>query len=106
MGPIESGKGMIRDLFIIFATYGGLLVLTLSSVLNLEWSGAASLGTIYLLLIAPFVMGYICLKYSKKKGSSIYHRRIFFGRSLLLCGYANKTWCFTAGCQKNKCLAN
>jgi len=42
-------------LFIIFATYGGLLVVVLT-VLFWRWSGMASLGVFYLVLVAPVAM--------------------------------------------------
>src|SRR5882724_11427396 len=41
-------------LFILFSTYGGWLMVGLTA-LFWEWSGVASLGCLYLLLIAPFV---------------------------------------------------
>ena len=45
----------VVPLFIIFATYGGLLVVVLT-VLFLRWSGMASLGVFYLVLVAPIAM--------------------------------------------------
>ena len=62
----------ILDLFIVFATYGGLLLVTLTT-LFWEWSGMASLGTFYLILVAPFVMGVISYKNYKQRQDSKYH---------------------------------
>jgi hypothetical protein len=42
-----------------------------------EWSGMASLGMFYLILVAPLVMGVIVYRNYKKKEVSIYHLRIF-----------------------------
>lgn len=60
------------DLFLTFATYGGLLLVTLTT-LFWEWSGMASLGTFYLILGAPFVMGIIAYRNYKKRQESKYH---------------------------------
>ena len=58
--------------FLIFATYGGLLLVILTSFFW-EWSGMASLGTFYLILGAPIVMGIIAYKNHKNKLLSKYH---------------------------------
>lgn len=62
----------IRDLFLIFATYGGLLLVVLTSLLW-KWSAMASLGTFYLLLGGPFIMGYIAYKNRNRITESKYH---------------------------------
>jgi FtsH-binding integral membrane protein len=59
------------ELFIIFATYGGLLLVTLTS-LFWKWSGMASLGTFYLMLGAPVVMGLIAYRNYKLRHESKY----------------------------------
>ncbi|NQY29899.1 MAG: hypothetical protein HRT69_10545 [Flavobacteriaceae bacterium] len=64
------------DLFLTFATYGGLLLVTLTT-LFWKWSGMASLGSFYLILGAPIVMGIIAYRNSKKKELSIYHLRTY-----------------------------
>ncbi|NMM50785.1 hypothetical protein [Marinigracilibium pacificum] len=46
------------ELFIIFTTYGGLLLVTLTT-LFWKWSAMASLGTFFLILVAPVIMGII-----------------------------------------------
>lgn len=69
------------ELFIIFATYGGLLLVTLTT-LFWKWSGMASLVTFYLILGAPIVMGIIAYKQKKRKDISIYHRRAYYASLL------------------------
>ena len=64
------------DLFLIFSTYGGLLLVTLTT-LFWKWSGMASLGAFYLILVAPVIMGVIAFINYKKKELSIYHLRIY-----------------------------
>ena len=61
------------ELFIIFATYGGLLLVTLTTILW-QWSGMASLGTFYLVVGAPIAMGVIAHRQKKKVNISKYHR--------------------------------
>lgn len=66
----------IIDLFLIFATYGGLLLVALTTLLW-KWSGMASLGSFYLILIAPIVMGIIAFRNHQKKELSVYHKRTY-----------------------------
>jgi hypothetical protein len=63
----------VAELFIIFSTYGGLLLVVLTA-LFWKWSGMASLGLFYLLLIAPVIMGVISYRHRATKGTSKYHR--------------------------------
>lgn len=60
------------ELFLVFSTYGGLLLVVLTT-LFWQWSGMASLGTFYLILIAPFVMGFIAYRHRQTKSISKYH---------------------------------
>ena len=60
------------ELFIIFATYGGLLLVTLTT-LFWQWSGMASLGPFYLILAAPIAMGLIAYRHRQTKTISKYH---------------------------------
>jgi fatty acid desaturase len=60
------------ELFIIFATYGGLLLIVLTT-LFWQWSGMASLGVFYLILVAPIVMGIIAYRHRQTKIISKYH---------------------------------
>ncbi len=64
------------ELFIIFATYGALLHVVLTPFLW-KWSGMSSLGAIYLILVAPIVMGIIAFKHRKTKLISYYHKWTF-----------------------------
>ena len=68
----------ITELFIIFATYGGLLLILLTSLIwPLDWSGMASLGCFYLILGAPIIMGIIAYRHRQSKNISRYHNWIF-----------------------------
>ena len=69
----EIQNAPIIELFLIFATYGGLLLVTLTA-LFWKWSGLASLGTFYLILGAPIAMGIISYKHRKTKKTSKYHK--------------------------------
>jgi hypothetical protein len=60
------------EFFVIFATYGGLLLVTLTT-LFWQWSGMASLGIFYLILVAPIAMGLIAYRLKKTKTISKYH---------------------------------
>jgi hypothetical protein len=59
--------------FILFATYGGWLMVFLTA-LFWEWSGMASLGVLYLVLIAPFVTGGIAFSLRSSYALSVFHR--------------------------------
>jgi hypothetical protein len=60
------------DLFFIFATYGGLLLMILTTLMW-DWSGMASLGAFYLIIGAPVVMGIIAYRNNKTRQTSKYH---------------------------------
>jgi len=62
----------ILEFFIIFATYGGLLLVMLTSIFW-KWSGLASLGTFYLILVAPILLILIAYQQFKKRRVSKYH---------------------------------
>ena len=59
--------------FILFATYGGWLMVLLTA-LFWEWSGMASLGVLYLVLIAPFVTAGIAYSLHSSYSLSVFHR--------------------------------
>jgi hypothetical protein len=63
----------VIELFVIFATYGGLLLVSLTALIW-KWSGMASLGTFYLILGAPIAMGIISYRLRKTKKTSKYHK--------------------------------
>jgi hypothetical protein len=56
----------VFELFIVFATYGGLLLVTLTTLFWF-WSAMASLGTFYLIIGAPIIMGIIAYRNRKVK---------------------------------------
>jgi len=65
-------KPPVKELFIIFATYGILLIISLISINN-DWSGAASLGAFYLLIVVPILLfGIAYLRFRDRK-LSVYH---------------------------------
>jgi len=59
--------------FILFATYGGWLVVFLTA-LFWEWSGMASLGFFCLVLLAPFVTAGLAFSLRGSYGLSVFHR--------------------------------
>jgi hypothetical protein len=61
------------ELFLIFSTFGGLLLVALTALFG-WWSGTASLGAFYLLLVAPIVMGIVSYRHRKTKEISRYHK--------------------------------
>ena len=61
------------EIFLIFSTYGGLLLVALTT-LFWQWSGMASLGTFYLILGAPIVMGIIAYRHRETRIISKYHK--------------------------------
>lgn len=69
-------KSTTYELFIVFITYGGLLLVTLTTIFW-KWSGMASVGAIYLILGAPIAMGIIAYKNKKKKDNSIFYNWIY-----------------------------
>jgi len=66
----------ILEFFIIFATYGGLILVILTSIFW-KWSGLASLGTFYLILAAPILLGIISYQQFKKRRISKFHYLAF-----------------------------
>ena len=71
----------IIEIFILFSTYGGLLLVTLTT-LFWQWSGMASLGTFYLIIGAPICMGIIIYRVKKIKYISKYHSRTYLAALL------------------------
>jgi hypothetical protein len=63
--------------FILFATYGALLVLILTALFWL-WSGMATLGLAYLILVAPLLtLGLAVVLYRRRRISG-YHTAAFW----------------------------
>lgn len=79
------------ELFVIFATYGGLLLVALTT-LFWKWSGMASLGTFYLILGAPIAMGIIAYRSKQKIKNSKYNNWVYFS-SILYFIIAPITFC-------------
>ena len=69
---IEMQYPPILEYFVIFTTYGGLLLVILTSIFW-KWSGLASLGTFYLILGAPILLGFIAYQQFKKRKKSKYN---------------------------------
>ena len=63
-------------LFLVFFTYGGLLLVLLTAAFW-YWSGAASLGFAYLALVAPFVMAGTAFNLRERRTVSRYHAATF-----------------------------
>jgi hypothetical protein len=62
--------------FILFATYGGWLMVFLTA-LFWEWSGMASLGVFYLVLVAPFITLVLAWRLHRRRILSVFHRSAF-----------------------------
>jgi hypothetical protein len=63
--------------FVLFATFGGWLMVLLTA-LFWEWSGMASLGFFYLVLVSPFVMAALGLSLHSRRALSGFHHSAFF----------------------------
>jgi len=63
--------------FILFATFGGWLVVALTA-LFWEWSGMASLGVFYLVFAAPCITGVLAWRLRQRRPLSAFHRGAFF----------------------------
>ncbi len=64
------------DFFILFITYGGLLM-SLLTALFWKYSGMAALGAFYLIILAPILMGIIAYNNHKVTSVSKYHKLAF-----------------------------
>lgn len=62
--------------FLLFVTYGGALLLLLTR-LFWHWSGAALVGLVYLLFLAPVILAVVAFLLSSKRAVSPYHRAAF-----------------------------
>jgi hypothetical protein len=71
-------------LFIIFATYGGWLLMVLT-ILFWYWSGMATLGLLYLIFIAPIVMTVMAVRLSHDRFASRYHYGSFVASGIYPC---------------------
>jgi hypothetical protein len=66
----------LAPLFLLFVSYGGWLLVILTS-LFWKWSGMATLGIAYLVLLAPIIMLILTLLLFRQRKLSIYHRSTF-----------------------------
>ncbi len=67
----------IYELFLAFLSYGGLILVVFTD-LFWQWSGMASLGMLYLILVAPFVNGIITYTLRQSKKVSKYHKWTYY----------------------------
>jgi hypothetical protein len=74
----------VVPLFIICATWGGLLMVVLT-VLFWRWSGMASLGFFYLVLVAPLVMAVLAVVLYRQRRLSTYHLGSFVASGIYPC---------------------
>ena len=66
----------LAQLFLLFVCYGGVLLVVLTS-LFWNWSGMASLGVFFLVLVAPILLLPVLLSLWKQKNHSFAHRIAF-----------------------------
>jgi hypothetical protein len=84
----------VARLFMLFATYGGWLLVGLTG-LFWYWSGMASAGVAYLLLVAPLVALGIAAATFRRRAASPYHRATFWAAALYAPAVA-ALWAVTA----------
>jgi hypothetical protein len=65
------------QLFLVFLNYGGWLLVLLTA-LFWHWSGLASAGIMYLLVIAPWLMAGVAVQTFPRRASSTYHAAAFW----------------------------
>jgi hypothetical protein len=73
----EIEEAPVIPLFILFATYGGLIIALLTALFCC-WSGMATLGLAYLLLVAPVVMPALAIVFYRRRRLSSYHAAVFW----------------------------
>ncbi|KAA9327505.1 hypothetical protein F0P96_16110 [Hymenobacter busanensis] len=81
MQRAHVGDAPILELFVVFATYGGLLLIVLTG-LFWQWSGMASLGTFYSILGGPVVLAAAAYRLRRKRDISVYHELTFISSIL------------------------
>src|SRR5262245_53062039 len=87
----EISSPPFLSVFILFFTYGGLLTVVLTSVLWF-WSGLASLGVAYLLLLAPPLLIFLTVVLFRKRSLSRYHYWTFIASAVYV-GLIGTFWC-------------
>ena len=66
----------VWSLFILFGTYGAILTIVLTA-LFWQWSGILSFLMIYLIFLAPIVLGIIAYRNYCRRMLSVYHKYTF-----------------------------
>ena len=84
MRAAQIERPPVIPLFIIFATYGGWVILVLT-LLFWYWSGMALLGLIYLIFIAPVVMIVLAAQLYRQRRLSRYHFGSFIASGIYPC---------------------
>lgn len=84
MRAAQIERPPVFPLFIIFATYGGWLIVLLTMLLW-YWSGMAVLGLIYLVFIAPVVMTVLAVLLYRQRRLSRYHFASFIASGIYPC---------------------
>jgi len=74
----QISKPPILELFLLFLTYGVLIIIFLTTLVW-KWSALASLGAFYLILIAPIIMLILIFKMRDEKNTSRFHKGILYG---------------------------
>ena len=77
MRQLQIPSPPIIPYFILFAIFGGWLVVFLTDIFW-RWSGMASLGVGSLMFVAPFLTAGIALVLRKRRALSAFHRGAFF----------------------------
>lgn len=65
------------QLLLVFFNYGGWLLVLLTA-LFWHWSGMATAGIMYLLLVAPWLMAGVAVQTFPRRAFSAYHRAAFW----------------------------
>lgn len=84
MRDAEIERPPVIPLFIVFATYGGWLMIALT-LLFWYWSGMALLGLMYLIFIAPFVMMVLAGLMFRQRRLSRFHFGLFVASMIYPC---------------------
>ena len=84
MREAQIDRAPVIPLFIIFATYGGWLIIILT-LLFWYWSGMALLGLLYLVFIAPIIMIVLAVMLYRQRRLSRYHFGSFIASAIYPC---------------------
>ena len=84
MEKAEVENQPVVYLLMIFARYGGWVMILLTAVMW-HWSGMAFLGALYLIFIAPVVMIVLAVILYQQRGRSKYHNCAFWASAIYIC---------------------